>query len=293
VTQDLTRRLRWSGSVSATLVDPDVGNETKAATANVAVTYTPDSLRLDGWTYSSSIGGNASATRATGSELRDSVGAQFNHGVFRSIAVNDTSSVSFGLNQALAALRESTSNAVARSLTHSASVFWQGGNGGASQSLAGLSVSDSRTYTDVASSFQLINAQVSRRTQLSRTTSWSGNLTLQASRNDLPTIDPLTGARVGQSAGWQSFYGGSLSYQDQRLFGVPRLRFTALLSVDSQQLERRQLGDIDAPRERISHSLEGRLEYAIGRLEARLTARTAQVDGRTVTSIFGRIQRRY
>jgi c(7)-type cytochrome triheme protein len=45
--------------------------------------------------------------------------------------------------------------------------------------------------------------------------------------------------------------------------------------VNSQQLESRLAGDIDAPVERISESLESRLDYSIGRLEARLSARAA------------------
>ena len=74
---------------------------------------------------------------------------------------------------------------------------------------------------------------------------------------------------------------------------MPRLRFTTLLSVNSQQLESRQAGDIDAPVERISESLESRFDYSIGRLEARLSARLARVDGRKVAALFARVQRRY
>ena len=74
---------------------------------------------------------------------------------------------------------------------------------------------------------------------------------------------------------------------------MPRLRHTVLLGVNSQQLERRALGDIDAPRERISQSLESRLDFAIGRLETRLSARVADVDGHRVAALQARAQRRF
>ena len=60
-----------------------------------------------------------------------------------------------------------------------------------------------------------------------------------------------------------------------------------------QQIERRSAGDIDAPRERITESLEGRLDYAIGRLDTRLCARVARIDERTVAAVYARVQRRF
>jgi hypothetical protein len=63
--------------------------------------------------------------------------------------------------------------------------------------------------------------------------------------------------------------------------------------VNSAQLERRADGDIDAPRERITESLENRLDYTIGRLDARLSARIARVEGRAVSAVFLRVQRRF
>jgi hypothetical protein len=53
------------------------------------------------------------------------------------------------------------------------------------------------------------------------------------------------------------------------------------------------MGDIDAPRERISESLETRLDYAIGRLDTHLSARAARVDGRWMAALQARAQRRF
>ena len=96
-----------------------------------------------------------------------------------------------------------------------------------------------------------------------------------------------------QSDGWRHFYSGSISYEQQRFLQVPRLRYTLLLAANSQQIERRAAGDIDAPREHVSGSIENRVDYAIGRLQARLSARAARVDGRTVAILQARLQRSF
>jgi len=146
---------------------------------------------------------------------------------------------------------------------------------------------------DERSSFQLVNLQWSQRSQLSRLASWSGSLTAQSSHARIALADTATGALLDLDGGWQHYASGTLHYEQQRLFDVPRLRFTAVLSANSQQIERRSAGDIDAPRERITESLEGRLDYAIGRLDTRLSARVARIDERTVAAVYARVQRRF
>jgi hypothetical protein len=292
-TQELTREWRLAGSVSATQLAPDSGAGSTSAAGNGSVTYTPNGLMLGEWRYTPSVGANAGVSRSSETGQRNTLGGQFAHGVSRSLTLGETDSLAFNLTQSLAALRDSQTQTWTRALAHSAGVFWQGSTDGASQSYASLSGSDSRSWAQESGSFQLVNMQVSRRTQLSRHASWSGNLTFQTSRSDTTQIDAFTGLKRQASPGWQRFYSGSLSYENQRVFGVPRLRYTAQLNVNSQQLESRAEGDIDAPRERITESLENRLDYAIGRLETRLSARLARVEGRSVASIFARLQRRY
>ena len=292
-TQDLTREWRLAAALSATQADTDGAAALNSATGNGAVTYTPEGLLVGEWRYSPSLGASLGVTRSSDAGDRRTFGAQAAHGLSRSISLRETDSVSFNLTQGVGALHDSQAQLWTRSLIHSLGVFWQVSGDTASQSYAGLSASDSRTWAQERGSFQLVNLQLSRRTQLSRHASWSGNLTLQSTRSDSAQIDVLTGLPRQASAGWQRFYSGSLSYEHQRAFDVPRLRYTALLALNSQQLERRAAGDIDAPRERITESIENRLDYTIGRLEARLSARLVRFDGRSVASLFAHLQRRY
>lgn len=291
--QELTREWRLTGSVSGTVIEPDAAARSLSANANAGVSWSPQGLAFAQWHYTPTLGANAGTSRSSEAGARHTLGAQAAHGVSRSFMFGETDSLSLNLTQSAGALRESQTAEVARALAHSASLFWQGTGDGNSQSYVGLSASDSRSWAQESGHFQLINAQVTRRTQLSRHSSWSGALTWQASRSDTTQLDAFTGTLREASPGWQRFYSGTLGYENQLAFGVPRLRFTTLLSVNSQQLESRLAGDIDAPIERISESLESRLDYSIGRLESRLSARLARVDGRKVAALFARVQRRY
>jgi hypothetical protein len=190
-------------------------------------------------------------------------------------------------------LKESLIPEPAKALSHSLGLFWQSVADGSNQRYASLSASDTRTRALGDGNFQFVNLQLSQRSQATRYNSWSVNLTLQASRNESTEVDVFSGLRRTQAPGWQRFYSGGASLEQQRLFGVPRLRHTLQLNLNSQQIERRVLGDIDAPRERITQSLESRTEYAIGRLDLRLIARVAKVDDRAVATVVARLQRRF
>ncbi len=293
-TQELTRELRLSGGLSGSLLFPAQGNSSNVTSANVSASYTPTGTTVAGWHYAPSIGTSLAVSRSSAGGSRNSIGAQASHGVSRGFALGESNDISLSLSQSLGLSRDSESSTVSRTLAHSAGMSWQGRSDDSSQSYASLSASDARTQGQESGSFQLLNLQVSRRTQMSRNSSWSGNLTAQASRSDnSSTTDGVLVVPVLPTPAWKGFYSGGLSYENRRVFGVPRLRFTASLTLNSQQLETRAAGDIDAPRERISRSVEGRFDYAVGRLETQLTARAANVEGRKVASVFFRVKRNY
>lgn len=291
--QELTRSWRLAAAVSASVVDSGAAGRANAVTANASANHTPEPIPLGEWRYAPTFGTSFGATRATAAGERYTLGAQVAHGLSRDWPLEEGEMVSLNMTQSVATLHESVTEQDTRALAHSVSLFWQSGGGSGSQGFVGLSASDSRTWDQGHGRFQMVNLQFSRRLQMSRHAHWAGTLTWQASRSDATLIDPFDGLPRLQSPGWQRFYSGALAYENQRVFGVPRLRYTLQLAVNSQQIERRAVGDIDAPLERISESVENRLDYAIGRLDARLSARVARIEGRTVSSIFARVQRRY
>jgi len=296
----------WRASLSASVNQFDFGAErapVRSGTLAGSATWTPRAVTWGEpgtWRWSPSANLSASLTRASGTTEgtgdRNTVGTQFSHSLSRDWLRPSGDSFSFSLSQSAALQAESDAGVRtnSRALAHSIGLVWQDASDGTRQQFASLSASDSRSFGDDAASFQLVNLQWSRRTQLSRLASWSGNVTLQFTRSQ--TSDPAqngTPTLVTTDLGWQRFATGTLSYEQQRFWGVPRLRFTVLAGLSTQQIDRRSAGDIDAPLERVSRSLEARLDYQVGRLDARMAARAARVDERSVVSLVARVQRRF
>lgn len=295
LTTDLTPT--WRGAASVSLNQFDAGDgAVRTASVNASANWAPRGLSWDAWRYLPTLALGVGATRGDDQSEQDFAAAQFSHSVTRDLAVSDGDRVSLVGAQSIGASAEHSDagRTNTATLVHSVGLTWQSGADGARQSFASASVSDSRSHSsDERAGFQLVNLQWNQRTQLGRMSSWSGSVTLQASRSTLTQDDALSGLRSTSGGQWQTFANGTLSAEHRRLFDVPRLRGTLLASVSTQQLQRRSAGDIDAPVQFVSHSIEGRLDYMIGRLEARLSARVARVDDSNVASLFARVQRRF
>ncbi len=276
-------------------------NELRTPIAGVAESYSvqstlnwaPGGHALLGWRWSPSAGLNAGAVYDSSRGARKTAGAQFSHALTREVALSPASLLSLGLMQGLATLRESGRPEATNAIAHGASVGWQHTEQDGARSFGSLSYSESRTLGANSGRFEIVNLQWNQRTQLSRLASWSLNFTAQASRNESSEVDAFNGARQEQHSGWLPYYSGGASFEHQRAFDIPRLRATVLFSAQSQPLVRRAAGDIDAERERVNASLEGRLDWSVGRLETRLATRIARVENRTVVALQARAQRRF
>jgi hypothetical protein len=297
---DINRNLRAGGGLSASRQSARVNGNDVASDASTltnqtgTLTYTPDAIVKGAWRYAPNLSASASATQGAADGSRSTESVQAGHTLSRSWLGEAHGQLSLNFTQAIGVTLDSTLPDVTRTLTNSISLFRQFANGGMTQSYAGLSASDARSQGAVDSTFQMVNLQYTQRKQLTRNASWSGNVTAQATRIRFDSTSLLgPGLPASTDSGWRTYYSAGLSYETINAFGVPRLRFIALANANSQQLERRTEGDLDAPRERINHLIEGRLEYAIGRLETRLVARSSQVDERRIDSIFFRIHRRF
>jgi len=284
----------WRLTLSGTLSHVQTPNliARKGLGTQAVLSWSPMSTQLLGWRYSPSASTNVGFNRSTGQEDRQVAGVQLSHGVSRDYKLNEANLLALTLTQSAGVLEESGADS-ARALAHGASLSWQRTAESGGQVFGGLSLSDSHTESETSGHFQLVNLQLSSRNPLSRFASWSAYVTFQASRNRSSEVDVFSGQRLETDPGWQRFYSASVSYDQQRVFGIPRLRGSVLFSANSQPLDRRALGDIEAPRERITESIEGRLDYAVGRLETRFSARAARVEGRVVSGIQARAQRRF
>jgi hypothetical protein len=292
---DLTASWRIAGAASVNQFDAGEGEQTRNASVNASANWTPRSWAIGEWRYAPSLGLNGGLTRGDDASDREFAAVQLGHSASRDFVQTDSERISLSASQSVGWLIDSTPLERHRTttLTHSLGLVWQTVSDASQQRFASASISDYRSRNQDDASFQLVNLQWSQRTQLSRLSSWSGSLTWQASRSQQTQVDLGNGELFTQDDGWQHFASGTVSAEHQRVFGVPRLRFTLLAAVSSQQLQRRSAGDIDAPLHYVSRSLEARLDYSIGKLEARLSARAARVDERNLASVIARIQRRF
>jgi hypothetical protein len=291
--QDLSPEWRANLSGSATRRLAADGADDSSSGVQGALSWSRTAEPAAGWRYAPGATLNAGFIREPEGLVRERVGLQLSHTATRELALSEHQMLVLGLSQSVAALRESGDAPLARALSHGASLSWHAVDDTGSQGFGGLSYNDSLTRGASRGRFQLVNLQLSQRAQLGRFSSWSANFTAQATRNRASEIDVFSGQQRELGEGWQRFYSGTVSLENQRTFGVPRLYHSLLLGANSQALERRALGDIDAQRERVTASLESRLDYAIGRLDTRLSARAARVDGRRVAGVQARVQRRF
>ncbi|TXC65200.1 hypothetical protein FSC37_00810 [Piscinibacter aquaticus] len=289
---ELTREWRASGALSGGSVQIDGQPRSLNATGTGGLTWTSHGLAFGEWRYTPSLGASGSATRSSQMPLRKAAGVQGNHGVSRTWMAGPADSVSVNLTQSLALLRESLTPDVTRALALGQPVLAGRRRrrepelcGPVGQRLAHLRAGDGPLPAGqcAVQPPHAAHALLELERQPDR----------QSARSDATQLDPFTGTLRQAGLGWQRFYSGTLSYEHQRFLDVPRLRYALILTVNSQQLESRALGDVDAPLERITESLESRVDYSIGRLEARLSARLARIEGRSVTALFARVQRRY
>ena len=271
---------RLTGSATATRTS-SAGSDTWFTSQAGSAIYTANPRPLGDFTYNWSATGSAANATATGQEATQTYSGQLAHGVTRGFAIDDTSLVSVLAGQSAAVAHDRAGNTL--TVAHNAGTNWSSGNGSGGQTYLGLSASDARTVGATRSNFQLVNLQATRQNPLSNISYWTGNFTVQGTRQS------TEGAAAGFN--WTTF--GSLSYLHQRAFGVPRLRFTATYTAAVQQLSSRSSGDIDAPREFTSSAAEARFDYAIGKLEMRLSARTAVVEHQRQQLIFFRAVRNF
>lgn len=296
-TYNWNRETRLTGTFNAT--QSRAGGTDGLFTSQVAsAVYTPPSVRLGAVSYNWSLSASGGNFTSTIEGNRQSLGTQASHNVQRSFELGERSRLNLSANQALG-IAYDTKAAAAMSISHGLGATWLTSADSGSQTYVSLTAADARNVGGVRTSFQIANLQASRQNSLTRMSYWAGHLTLQWTRQTSPTLSSNPESAPGaapielRSGGTNLTATGSLSYFNQRVLDIPRLRFTATATLASQQFDTRLAGNPEARRENVSRLVEGRFDYTIGRLDLRFSARSAVIDGRTDHLIFFRMSRRF
>jgi hypothetical protein len=284
---EVSQALHLNGSANVNQVNAG-GERSLSAAQSVGGSYQPEPLELGKFHYSWLSAANASRSSGIGATREATL--QLGHNLSRNTMLDSGDNIGFGVGQSLSlaartvvrAERNAANNfnnssgvgavnadGVRKQLSHTASTSWSK-QGEAASMAAQLSATDSRTIGDSGEFFQSINFQTTSSMPTSSTSSLVGNLTIQAVRQSQVASQGAPAPRVLTN----TYSSGSLSYHQQRLFGVRGMRLQSDLRLNSQAL----LPLFGGPQDEEMAAWDSRIDYVIGRTQFRLTflmARTA------------------
>ena len=253
---------------------------------SLGASYQPDDIDFGVARYNWGLSASAS-NRSGGDDSESNLTLQFSHRLSRSFKLDSGSTISVDAGQSLSVMstngnsngaNQTMTNQMGstKQLTQNGSLSWDLSHQ-AGAALIRLSASDSRALDGNQEYFQLINIQASSSLPTSGYSSWTGNLTLQASRQGNNNAAPNTASNRGtfKSAG------GALNYQNRRLFGVRNLRFGSdlrlnLQSLQSLQSQQSQQLPFESRTNQEAAAWSNSIDYSIGRTQVRLNAMVAR-----------------
>ena len=272
---------------------------------NLGLNYSGDPRTLLGnyaynWFAATSV---SNATSSEGDSQRG-VNASLGHSLNRTWRPSEFTFVNGSLNQSIGSSRSTGLGSVSSTtLSHGASVSLQANDGDRLSGFLSASASDSRATGDSPSTFQMLNVQLSGQWRINAYSELHSNLTWQLSRQESSSQDaffltdefgnPVFVDNTSESR--NSSISGNLGYSHARAFGVRGMRYTLDFRANTAWDDARRRGDPDAGRERdrATLDLDQRLRYSIGRLDAELQWRMAEIRGRRNELLFFRVSRRF
>lgn len=269
---ELSRNTRVNSSANVNVTESN-GYQTETSNQSAGVTYQSDGYDLGTFRYSG-FAGSTFTNRIDPVDNGRHLSLLLGHSLNRSSGLG-AGTLGLNLNQTLSSDFDTSMSPIAR-LAHSGSMTW-GHTEGASSTFLRLSASDSRTVDGTQDFFQLLNLQASQNKGLSRNASWSGNLTIQMVRQKTGTPQTATAttpATPDTPVTTVTSSSADLSYRNQRAFGVPRLRFVSELRIYGDT----PLPVVSSPQQQETRSWENRLDYSVGLLQLRLSARISEVN---------------
>ncbi|HEY0846918.1 MAG TPA: hypothetical protein VGE12_16235 [Noviherbaspirillum sp.] len=235
---------------------------------NAGITYSPEEIQLGEFQYRWNAGANASHQ---GSDSGGGNGAQLalqlSHNLSRRFRFDDDSMFTINASQGMGyAMRSNVPPGMPSAgmqVTHSASASWNAASSGGTGAMVMLGASDSRSLDGDKQFFQMVNLQLSGNMSFGGNSSLQGNLSIQATRQSVSNLflTPGTVGLPGTNTGdFTTTSNGSITYRNQRLFGVRRLVLTSDLRLTSQAL----LPMLGGPLDQEMAAWDTRIEYGIG-----------------------------
>ena len=293
--EQLNRNLRLTANGGLNAVQSG-DTSRQSLVGSLGASWQADTLEFRGFRYDWYSSATLGGSRAGGG-TESVLGLQLGHTLSRAWTLAERSSLVLNAGQSFATAQNRSSHSefgvgpsLSQTLVHSAGATWNT-SGGDSNAYARASFSDSRELGGGRSQFQLFNFQLSGIFEFSRNQTLSGDLTLQRVRQragDVIAPGPIGLRMLGEPSGSDGA-SGEITYRQQRVFGVPRLRFVSRLRLAQDVLN--QQGTLALVTDRETRLWENRLEWAVGRLETQLVLRISENDGVRRAFLMWRVQR--
>ena len=215
------------------------------------------------WQTSGSLGNTASQTDVSGVKETRSVrsfGSGLSHSLGGQWALGRSSSLGMTFSQALSANKSSVVDDVSRTFSNSLNLSsnYRGRRGA---TYGSVQMSDSRSKGERESTFQRVAVNVSQELAINRLSAVTGNIALDANRQEYEQI------AGGTETGYRRFANLSVYYRHQRPFGIYNLRFNSRFSGS------KEIGN-DVPSQRLDW--DNRFQYSLGLLSMSASFRMTQ-----------------
>lgn len=294
-TYEYSRNLRFTGSAGINVNDAQT-----TTSQGVGVSYGSDSEPVFGGAFQYQKAASANLSNQTGdNNSSQTVSGAASHSLTRSLPEIYGGNLYMNFNQGLSVVRTSGagSNPVSQPsgaalieatnrvssttsrLTHGANFQW-GRFWESAQVSAGLNATDSRGLEQDAGAFQLVNLNVNGNRRLSVSSSLTGTLSMQASRQE---------AENQGSASSTLSTNANASYQNTRMFGVPRLDFNSYVYATMTQSSS-DSGGSSQPN-RVDLRWDNRFKYFLGKSELQLRSEVAETGGQRRFLLFFYVNR--
>ncbi len=263
----ITRLVRVSAGMSATVSEAQDGSRLGTSTQNIGLGYASDRLIIAkfSWGWSSSFNIANSLTRGRGESTNtQSTGMSLSHSASRSFSFSRRSSMSLSMSQSTSISKSfgDEGSGMNRSLSHSVSSNFRTSSRGVSSSLW-ANLADSRDLNE-GSSHQGLQVSLTRDQIMGSTSRLGGSLTYGYNRSESSDGSVTTSESSS----------GVMTYNNSQFMGVHRLSFESELKLSQAGLA--MAGDS------LSSTWSNELSYRVGLLSAALTAsfaKSGNIDG--------------
>lgn len=301
---EATKNLRLSGNGSVVVTD-SAGGGAKSFAGSLGGSWQGETIEFSKYRYdwyASGTAGGATSRHSddpqggaadSGGQTLSTLNAQVGHTLSRNFAIAPSSALAVNLAQNLSATANRTgdreeddpvSRVLLQSVGATLSVSAED-----RRAFARLMYSDSRELGAGVARFQLWNFQLSGNLEIGSNRALTGEFTWQRAQQRASM--PAAGQPAGLQGSLTRNTGGEITYSHQRLFGIPRLRFTSRLKLAQDVLD--QPGMLTSIPDRETRVWENGLDWLVGRLQSRITLRVSEVEGKRREFLMWRVQRNF